>query len=110
MTRRIVRWSVGVATVTLLIAVTSIYWLVVTENGARWLLAKASPYLPSQMSIASLDGTLLHGLQLSSIRWDDDSLSISVDSVHTQFALLPLLRRNLDISVFDAHTVKKKKL
>jgi len=104
-TRRIVRWSVGVATVTLLIAVTSIYWLVVTENGARWLLAKASPYLPSQMSIASLDGTLLHGLQLSSIRWDDDSLSISIDRVHTQFALLPLLRRNLDISVFDIQAV-----
>lgn len=103
---RIVRWSFVVAAVTTLIAVTSIYWLVVTENGARWLLSKASPYLPSQMSIAGLDGTLLQGLQLSSIRWDDDSLSISVDSVHTQFALLPLLRRNLDISVFDAHTVK----
>ena len=106
MTLRIVRWSFVVAAVTTLIAVTSIYWLVVTENGARWLLSKASPYLPSQMSIAGLDGTLLQGLQLSSIRWDDDSLSISVDSVHTQFALLPLLRRNLDISVFDAHTVK----
>ena len=106
MTRRIVRWSFAAVTVAILIAVASIYWLVVTENGARWLLSKASPYLPSQMSIAGLDGTLLHGLQLSSIRWDDDSLSISIDRVHTQFALLPLLRRNLDISVFDVQTVK----
>ena len=99
------RWSLGVATVTILIAVTSISWLVVTENGARWLLSKASPYLPSQMSIASLDGTLLRGLQLRSIRWDDDSLSISIDSVHTQFALMPLLRRNLNVSALDVQTV-----
>ncbi len=105
MTRRIMRWSFGVATVAILIAVTSIYWLVVTENGARWLLSKASPYLPSQMSIASLDGTLLRGLQLRSIRWDDDSLSISIDSVHTQFALMPLLRRNLNVSALDVQTV-----
>ncbi len=105
MTRRIMRWSFGVAAVTILIAVASVSWLVVTENGARWLLSKASPYLPSQMSIASLDGTLLRGLQLSSIRWDDDSLSISIESVHTQFALMPLLRRNLNVSALDVQTV-----
>ncbi len=106
MTRRIVRWSIAVAAVAVLVAVTSIYWLVVTENGARWLLSKASPYLPPQMSIASLDGTLLSGLQLNSLRWDDDSLSISIDSVHTKFALLPLLRRSLSISALNVRTVE----
>ncbi len=103
--RRARRWIFGMATAAILFAATAVFWLVATENGARWLLAQATASLPHGLSVESLDGTLLRGLQLSSVRWDDESLSVSIDRVHTQFALLPLLRRNLDVSVLDVQTV-----
>ncbi|MDH3431125.1 MAG: translocation/assembly module TamB domain-containing protein [Gammaproteobacteria bacterium] len=105
MIRRIARWFSGIAFGALLICVAVIFWLVATESGTRWLLAKAVPVLPGEISIASVDGTLLRGVQLNSINWHDASLLISVDSVRTQFELRPLLRRNLIVSLLDVRVV-----
>ena len=62
--------------------------------------------LPSEMSIADVDGTLLRGLHLSSVRWDDETTVVYVESIRTQFELLPLLRRNLKVSVLDVQNVE----
>ena len=105
MIRRIGRWSLGVTTVVLLFVAAAFSWLVATENGARWLLARVSPMLPSEMSIADVDGTLLRGLHLSSVRWDNETTVVYVESIRTQFELLPLLRRNLNVSVLDVQNV-----
>ncbi|MDH3417271.1 MAG: hypothetical protein OEM64_13260, partial [Gammaproteobacteria bacterium] len=105
MIRRIGRWSLGVAAIVLLFVAAAFFWLVATENGARWLLAQVSPLLPSEMSIADVDGTLLRSLHLSSVRWDDETTVVYVKSVRTQFEMLPLLRRNLKVSVLDVQNV-----
>lgn len=105
MIRRIGRWFVGISIAAVLVCVAAISWLVATESGTRWLMAKAAPLLPNELSIASIDGTLLRGLQLNSMNWNDASLLISVDRVRTQFKLLPLLRRNLVVSLLDVQAV-----
>jgi translocation and assembly module TamB len=81
------------------------FWLAATENGTRWLLAQVLPMLPSEMSIAGVDGTLFRGLHLNSVRWHNETLTVSVDSIRTQFELLPLLGRNLNVSVLDVQNV-----
>jgi len=103
--RRLVRWTAGILAAVLLLCAATVFWIMATENGTRWLVARASPLLPAALQITEMDGTLLRGVTLRSFSWNDETVGVSVDQLATQFQLLPLLRRQLRISNLDIHSV-----
>lgn len=105
MIRRAWRWAVGAVLAVVLVLGLSTAWLVATDSGTRWLLARVSPWLPEALQITEVGGTLLDGVDFHSLTWTDETVSVSVDQVYLRFQLLPLLRRTLRINTLDVRGV-----
>ena len=105
MTRRFWLWAVGVVFSALLIVGGVVFWLLATESGARWLMARATPLLPPSLQIKAVEGTVLEGIDLRSASWTDEQVQVSVELLHTKFELLPLLRRQVRINRLDVRNV-----
>ena len=67
-----------------------------TAPGTRLLWRAAAPYLPAELSIAGLEGSVLRGVELRGVRWSGDA-AVSVDQITIQVRLLPLLSRHVSI-------------
>ena len=89
----------------LLICGGAAFWLLATESGTRWLVARTSPLLPSALQIAEVEGTLINGVHFRSVSWTDETVTVSVDQIHTRFELLPLLRRQVRVNRLDVRNV-----
>jgi translocation and assembly module TamB len=76
----------------------STIWLIGTSSGARWALARAGSYLPDELIIGDIQGSLLGGLRIDSVQWLDDSVRISTDDIYLDFELIPLLFSYLDVN------------
>lgn len=98
MIARAFRWTVGIVIGASLAMLLFLTWLIVTESGARWLLGQASSRLPEALSIESVDGTLLKGLQFQNIAWRDPSATASIAELAIHIELLPLLKREVLIT------------
>ncbi len=105
MTGRLFRWTGGVLFAITLTALIGITWLVATQSGARWLLAQASSRLPAALSIGSVDGTLIRGLQFRNVAWQDPSAAASIAELATHVELLPLLKREVRITTLALENV-----
>ncbi len=95
MIRGLFRWSGGIIAIALLLVAGCTAWLLATENGARWLLNRASPFLPAPLHIGEVHGTLLKGLELRDLTWTDKAADVSAREIDTRVELLPLLRREV---------------
>ena len=98
MIRGLFRWSGGIIAIALLLVAGGTAWLLATESGARWLLHRASPFLPGPLQIGEVHGTLLRGLEFRDAKWTDQAAEVSVRSLDTRVELLPLLRRQVLVS------------
>jgi translocation and assembly module TamB len=104
--RRVWRWSVAAVVAASLSIVGLAYWIVATESGTRWAFARALPLLPAQMSIGEVSGTLLDGVALKTTSWTDEQQTVRVNLLATDFALLPILRREIRIGELDIQGVE----
>lgn len=105
MIRRLGAWTAGILGAAVLLCAATVFWIVATESGTRWLIARVSPLLPAELQFAEVNGTLLAGLTFRSIGWNDETVSVSVDQLATKFQLLPLLKRQLRIADLDIRRV-----
>ncbi|MBT8091445.1 MAG: translocation/assembly module TamB domain-containing protein [Gammaproteobacteria bacterium] len=94
-------WITGIFSSLVLVVCLAGLWLIATESGARWILARAAPMLPAELEIESVDGTLLQGLQLHSINWRDGKVQASIDLLSTHVELWPLIRRRISVTQLD---------
>ena len=76
----------------------SILWLIGTESGARWVLARTADLLPRELEIGQASGSLLGGLRIRSVRWLGESVRISIDDGYLDINLIPLVFRYLDVN------------
>ena len=106
MSRRAWRWSIAAVAAASLSIVGLAFWIVMTESGTRWAVARAVPLLPAQMSIGEVSGTLLDGVALTTTSWTDEQQTVRVNRLATDFALLPILRRELRIGDLDIQGVE----
>ena len=74
----------GILTV-VLITVSMVAFLLGTENGNRWLIDKASPFLPGELSIEQWHGHLFGALDIEGLRYQQDDLDVQLD--HFQWQL-----------------------
>lgn len=103
--RRAIRVTAVTVVAILALVGVAIAWLLATESGARWLLAQALPRLPGALQITEVHGTLLRGIDFRDVRWNDDTVDVLVDRFDTQFELLPLLKRRVQVSKLDIRNV-----
>ncbi len=105
MTWRLIRWTGGIVVAALILFSITVAWLVATEGGTRWLLAQASPRLPSALHIEEVRGTLIRGLNFRAVSWKDAAATVTIAELDTGFELLPLLKREVRINGLDLRDV-----
>lgn len=76
--------------VTLAVAV---YWIIGTESGTRFLLARAP--LPAELELNDVRGSLWHGIHAGSVRWTSDDVGVTISDIELDIALRPLLGRHV---------------
>ncbi len=94
------KWLIG-TTVTLLLLGAAFTWLVTTQAGARWLLARAEPLLPDALTIDTLSGSLAGGLNIDSVSWNDASVNVTAERVFVDVRVLPLISRRVYVDRLD---------
>ncbi len=94
------KWLLGV-TAFLALAILAFTWLITTESGARWALARAEAFFPEPLTIESVSGTLLGGLDAENVAWNDDAADVLIERVFVDVRILPLLSRRVYVDRLD---------
>ncbi len=98
--KRRYRFLIGVSAA-LALVIAAFAWLVATESGARWLFARAQPYLPDALTIGTLSGTITSGLTAESASWNDAATNVAIERVFIDVRILPLLSRRVYVDRLD---------
>lgn len=102
---RRLRWLLATILIVLIFSTGFVAMILATESGTRWLLATVTPYLPTELQISGVSGTLLSGLYADRIRWNDESTRVTVSAAETHFELLPVLQRHVIINTLHVERV-----
>lgn len=105
MNNRLFRWSVRLLAAALLSLVAGVTLIVGTDTGTRWLLDTGRPYLPPALELGPVQGSLLRGITIESLRWRTASAHIEVNGLSFDIELRPLFRRNVVIRSLVAQGV-----
>ncbi|MEM9401315.1 MAG: translocation/assembly module TamB domain-containing protein [Pseudomonadota bacterium] len=76
-------------------------WLLGTQSGTRFLVERATPYLPDSLTLSGVSGTVIRGLSLDAIEWRDETIEIIANAVFVDVRALPLVSRNVIIDQLD---------
>ena len=94
--RRATRYVVLAAAIASL-AIAGVGLLLGTSIGTRFIWRYAVSYLPAEVSVADVHGSLLAGVVLQDLAWSGD-VAVGADRVTAKVALLPLLGRRVSIT------------
>jgi len=104
-TRRVLTWLLAIMLAIPLAVLAAVGLVAGTEAGTRWLLEFVEPRLPEALTIGDSSGTLLGGIAVSRVSWDDEVVRVEVTGVELTAALLPLLDRQLRITRLRADSL-----
>ena len=99
---------IGIGLALLLVIVGAVaFWLLRTESGAGFALARAKSALQGKLLVAAARGTLTSPLELMDVRYNDPAagIDVRVHRLHVEYALFGLLNRSLHVSNLDAEGV-----
>ncbi|GGB86030.1 DUF490 domain-containing protein [Marinobacterium zhoushanense] len=65
----------------LLLVAALVGWILATESGSRWLVARATAFVPGELSIAQVSGRLIRDLRLGGIEYRSEQLRLIGDSL-----------------------------
>ncbi len=92
----------------LVVAITliaSALWLLGTDSGTRFLLARAQPYLPAELTLGETRGTLLGGVRLATANWKSESVDATVRDAFVDVGLAALFSKHLAIRTLDVEEI-----
>ncbi|PIE44493.1 MAG: hypothetical protein CSA50_00125 [Gammaproteobacteria bacterium] len=96
LSRRIIRYVLGLSVTSLFVLAVSMYWLLATESGLQFIGKQAQESLPG-LHIATIDGTVADGLSLSDVRYQAPDLQIKSKAIKFQITLSELLTGTVQI-------------
>ncbi|MDZ7644533.1 MAG: hypothetical protein U5K76_10165 [Woeseiaceae bacterium] len=101
---RLLRILVPLVVALLAAALLAGYWVLRTESGAAWVLARAAAASGGRLRVAEVDGTLRGGLRLANVAWRDAGTEIAVDRLALRLNpdVLPLAVSLEDVTVDGA--------
>ncbi|MGM0676634.1 MAG: translocation/assembly module TamB domain-containing protein [Pseudomonadota bacterium] len=76
--------------------------LVATEPGARLLVKQGVGFVPGELHIEQVSGTLLSGLRAEGVAYTHEALTASLESLDLRMELLPLTGLAVHINALDA--------
>lgn len=76
-------------------------WLLATESGARFVLGRAQPYLPQELALGEVRGSLLDGIEFASLDWNSETADVAIRDVSVEVDLARLLSRHLAVRSLD---------
>lgn len=97
----VVRKSLLAAALLLAILFAGIFWLITTDSGTRWLLGRATTYLPEELQLGDARGSLLRGVSIESLEWHGEPTKVLARSLYVNIRLVPLLGKRLVIDELD---------
>jgi translocation and assembly module TamB len=99
--RRLVLGVIALLALAILAAGGAVAWLIGTEAGTDWLVARGRPYFPPSLEVDGIRGTLLDGLHADSVLWVDESVRIEARDVGAGLGLFALLRNEVHLTSLD---------
>lgn len=92
------------------VLVSSSYWLIKTEQGLQFAVAKAEQWLGNntsqQLKVNNVQGTLWQGLSIESLTWQDGDKSVEARKVQLKMTLNSLFDRDLVINTIAAESIR----
>jgi len=80
-------------------------WLLGTESGTRFVLARAEPYLPAGLELRSASGSFFGDVCLETVNWNSESLDVAVRNACVEVEVARLLSRHLAVWSLDVEAV-----
>ncbi len=89
--------------VLLLLPSAIVYWVVTTESGLKFLVARLQKVGPVTITAGETTGTLVRGITISTLRIEHRLSDIQVEQASGRVSLMPLLlRRQIEVPEFKA--------
>lgn len=89
----------------LLILITLLTWLSVTESGLRWVYHRAIPYLPAGLALGKIEGTLFGPITIRDFQYEQEGTLVKTDRLLFDWQPSALLIANINISRVDIQTL-----
>jgi len=100
------RWSARIIVIVPLVIAALVMWLLMTNAGARFLLARAAPYIPAALEIGEISGSLVGGLSTSRVAWTSDSFTLVATDVDLDPDLFALWALNVGADSVRAESIE----
>ena len=94
---RVSRWFVRILFVLAFAGAAAALWLLTTDSGTRFLLARAEAWIPDELTISDISGSLIGGLSARSVDWRSDTFQLSADGVDVDANLIELWALNVGV-------------
>lgn len=82
-----------------------VMWLLGTESGTRFVLARAESYLPTELELRSASGSFFGDVCLESVKWNTASLDVTIRDACVEIEVAQLLSRHLAVRSLDVEEV-----
>jgi translocation and assembly module TamB len=92
------RWLLGALALLVSVALGLAAWLVATEPGLQWAVARLEAMTDGKLSTEGLQGTLTREIRISSLRYVDDTLEVDLRNGALQLELPAILGGRATIS------------
>ncbi len=76
-------------------------WILATESGARFVLARAQAYLPAGLELGPIRGSFIAGTQFAWVNWESETLDVAIRDLSLEVEWARLLSRHLAVRSID---------
>lgn len=105
--KRVLLWTALGAGVLILVLVLAAAWLLGSESGARFALARALAAMPADsLSWQTQQGSLAQGLRLQGLRYQQEGLTVEIEQVEIRARLIETLSSRLRVEHLDIEGVR----
>ena len=101
MTAKLRRMALGI----ILALLAGLLWLLGTESGTRFVLARAEPYLPTGLELRSASGSFFGDVCLETVNWTSESLDVAIRDACVEVEVARLLSRHLAVRSLDVDAI-----
>jgi translocation and assembly module TamB len=77
------------------------YYLVATESGVNWLFRQASSFIPGELRVERIRGTLLERLEMKGLHYRDDATDVALDSLVLAWNPARLFSAKVDVKQLE---------
>lgn len=100
--RALVRWGLVTTLLLVILLPFALLGLMAHEGGSRWLLLKAADLAPGEAGVEQIDGTLLQGITLTTVRYNHPAVTVEGDRMSLAVVMPALLQRRVAVNTLQA--------